>query len=222
MSDAATSRAVDKLACVSRVMLDQRVLDLRKENEELQAKVSHHEYGPKALEERLALVNQANLGAVCHCYGCYCSKRFEAEDGMDYFPKSYLIRNIQVNDDERTRACLIKKCLLLQAKKLGFEVADLTAKGIHLVCDGEDDHVVALMVDLPADPVPASCHLIVWNNPYSSYWKVEYGPKLSLKDFHKNPMLENLKALFNKMMIEENGNAFFEEPDTGENYNKLS
>ncbi len=63
--------------------MDQRVLDLRKENEELQAKVAWYEYGEKELEEWLVSVNQVRERGVCHCLGCFLSKRFDTDEGLD-------------------------------------------------------------------------------------------------------------------------------------------
>jgi hypothetical protein len=198
----ARAKAIDKLACVSRVMFDQRVLDLRKENEELHAKVAWYEYGEKRLRESLVAVNQTYYGGTCHCFSCYHAKRFETGDGLDGFPTSFLFRNLQTSIEMKRKPCLIKECLLLQTKKMGFEVATLNESSAGFAPpDFSVEHI-------PADPVPETCHLIIWSHPVDSYWRVEYGPKLCSKDFHKNPMLEKLKQLF-KILEDADAEEFF-------------
>ncbi len=162
--------------------MDQRVLDLHKENKELQAKVAWYEYGEKILEELLARANGVYYGGGCQYIGCYHSKRFDTSDWLDGFPKSFMSRDLKTNDNVKRKLCLIKKCLLLHVEKIGFEVANLNAKSFRFV-PNPDKPQLSIGVDLPADPVPASCHLIIWNQPDNSYWTVEYGPKLCSKDF---------------------------------------
>jgi hypothetical protein len=106
---------------------------------------------------------------------------------------------------------LIKKCLLLHAEKLGFEVANLHALSGRFVPDPDPNFFRKSI--RAADPVPDSCHLIIWNNRDNSYWRVKYGPKL-YKDFHKNPMLEKLKDLF-KILYGADGEDFLMNPETG-------
>jgi hypothetical protein len=193
-SDDSDARVFDKLACVSRVMFDQRVLDLRKENEELQAKVAQYEYGHKMLLEQLVYANSGREGCVCHCSACFVSKRFDTDDGLDKFPKSCLFNNTRVTADMEEKECLVKKCLVLHAENLGFEVAKL---------------------NMPYhSDVPDTCHIILWTRPDNFYWTVEYGQGLKSKDFHKNPLLDKLKELFKIIDDKE----FFTDPETGEDY----
>jgi hypothetical protein len=46
--------SLDVLATVSRVMFDQRILDLRKENDALQCEVALLRFGPEAINRMLA------------------------------------------------------------------------------------------------------------------------------------------------------------------------
>ncbi len=166
LPECAEPRHLDKLACVSRLMFDQRVLDLRKENEELLSQLAWHEYSVKELRERLALANQENLGGFCHCCDCFESKRFDTACGFfKYYPKKW--------EDEE---CIIKKRLIFHAERLGFDVVKMN----HLY----------------HSDLPKTSHIIIWNDTETALWNMQYGPKLDQKDFHKNSMLGKLKELF--------------------------
>ncbi len=179
-------------------MIDQSILDLQKENEELQAKLAWYEYGIKELEERLALANTECEGSVCHCCKCFNSKRFNTRDGLAKFPKSFMVAGASSSNEEE---CLVKNNLIFHAKRLGFEVAYV------VVLSKNTFHRLS-------DIVPETCHLVLWNDAETSFWTVEYGPKLDQKDFHKNSMLGKLKELFQILDDE----IFFKNPETGEDY----
>ena len=66
---------LDRLALVSRVLLDQRVLDLRKENEELRLALFWKDYSIKKLQKAMTKANAAQTGPRCGCTSCYHSGR---------------------------------------------------------------------------------------------------------------------------------------------------
>jgi hypothetical protein len=67
---------VDRLAVVCKVLLDTRVLELRRENEALKLRLFWKEHGP---EQLMRLANGAAGGPGCGCLGCKVSGRGELE-----------------------------------------------------------------------------------------------------------------------------------------------
>jgi hypothetical protein len=60
---------VDKLALVSKVLLDQRFLELKQENEQLKLQLFWKEYNRKALKKAMIRANLLG-GYFCMCGGC--------------------------------------------------------------------------------------------------------------------------------------------------------
>jgi len=111
---------LDRLACVSRVLFDQRILDLQREKLELQKRVTEVEYGDIVLNTMLAGVNDTGLSEVCKCPGCYCAKRF-----ADLEPDEVVARLSKIRSDyewEQYPECLLQKCLIWQCERIGLSV----------------------------------------------------------------------------------------------------
>ncbi len=72
---------VDRLAVVCKVLLDSRVLELRRENEALRLRLFWKEHGPEQLKAAMRLANGAAGGPGCGCLGCVVSGRREREHG---------------------------------------------------------------------------------------------------------------------------------------------
>lgn len=68
--------ALDKLALVSRVMFDQRIIDMNKEISSLKSELAWEHFGPRELNYRLGENNSTGLEIICTCEACLISKRF--------------------------------------------------------------------------------------------------------------------------------------------------
>ncbi len=202
-------RNLNRLACASRILYDQRVLDLHLENEELQAKLTYYEYGPKMLDERLSLINSSRMGGVCHCESCFHSKRFNTHDGLDNFPMNIIFSE---GDDGVIdhKECLIKKCLIKHARDLGLIVEILKMRHLEFITDYMGTGYT-VEKNVAADNVPDICHIIIWINPNTSYWTLDYSISLS-SNLQGNPMLKNIIKLFE---IVGNAEQFFKDPISG-------
>ena len=67
--------ALDRLACVSRLLMDQRVIDLRRENERLKMCLFWRDHGTMQLRECLMYANLFAPGAPgCRCISCCINK----------------------------------------------------------------------------------------------------------------------------------------------------
>jgi hypothetical protein len=71
--------SVDRLAVVCKVLLDSRVLELRRENEALKLRLFWKEHGPEQLKAAMRMANGAAGGPGCGCLGCKVSGRGELE-----------------------------------------------------------------------------------------------------------------------------------------------
>jgi hypothetical protein len=69
--------SVDRLAVVCKVLLDTRVLELRRENEALKLRLFWKEHGPEQLKAAMRMANAAAGGPGCGCLGCKVGGRNE-------------------------------------------------------------------------------------------------------------------------------------------------
>jgi len=72
---------VERLAVVSKVLFDTRLLELRRENEALKLKLFWKEHNPAHLKAAMSAANQAEGGPACSCLACVVSGRGESEPG---------------------------------------------------------------------------------------------------------------------------------------------
>jgi len=70
-----SDRSLDRLALVSKIMLDERVVALRQENERLRLQLFWKDHGKSQLEEYMAQANQS--GPNCNCLACAVSGRMD-------------------------------------------------------------------------------------------------------------------------------------------------
>jgi hypothetical protein len=181
------NRSVDRLCLVSKLLLDQRVLDLRKENEDLRA---WNVYGPKELTLWMPSVNQVYMDEVCTCKSCFMQGRLDMGHLLKrpQHPSAHPFVRDGWNGLKEMEKCIIKKCLVLQVLGLGLRVL-------------EQD------ISYPRatrDPTELDCHIVLMINGYE--WRIAYGSRFSQTNFHMNPDLEKLKILFE---LCRDGNDFF-------------
>jgi hypothetical protein len=72
---------VDRLAVVCKVLLDSRVLELRRENEALRLRLFWKEHGAEQLKAAMRVANGVAGGPGCGCLGCVVSGKREREYG---------------------------------------------------------------------------------------------------------------------------------------------
>lgn len=74
-----TMDGVERLAMVSKILFDTRLLELKRENEALRLKLFWKEHNPKELDKAMYLANTAN--PACSCLACAVSGRYKSEPG---------------------------------------------------------------------------------------------------------------------------------------------
>lgn len=74
---------VERLAVVSKILFDTRLLELKRENEALKLKLFWKEHNPEELNKAMHLANTANggCGPACSCLACAVSGRHESDYG---------------------------------------------------------------------------------------------------------------------------------------------
>lgn len=190
--------SVDRLAMVSRVMFDQRLVDLRKDNEKLSEHEAWNRFGLDSLERALARACYTYFPLACACLSCWKAKRFDAEneswlDVMNAF-RSY-------SGEE----CALKRCLILHAQRSGLIVAVRKSLNPESMMDPNE---WVRMVDLFDQETP-DCHFQILEDTDNGCWTLEYGPKFSSVNFHRNSDLDKLKNLFKIINADDEATALF-------------
>jgi hypothetical protein len=76
-------QGVERLSLVAKVLMDTRLLELKRENEELKLKLFWKEHNPSMLRQAMAAANKAEGGPRCACLACIVGGR--CEDGTRGF-----------------------------------------------------------------------------------------------------------------------------------------
>ena len=76
-------QGVERLSLVAKVLMDTRLLELKRENEELKLKLFWKEHNPSMLKQAMAVANKAEGGPRCACLACIVGGR--CEDGTRGF-----------------------------------------------------------------------------------------------------------------------------------------
>ena len=72
---------VERLALVSKILFDTRLLELKRENEALKLKLFWKEHNHEIMDNAMYSANQAVGGPACSCLACAVSGRYESEPG---------------------------------------------------------------------------------------------------------------------------------------------
>lgn len=72
---------VERLAVVSKILFDTRLLELKRENEALKLKLFWKEHNHKIMNNAMHSANQAEGGPRCSCLACRVSGRHDSDDG---------------------------------------------------------------------------------------------------------------------------------------------
>jgi hypothetical protein len=178
-------RALDRLAAASRVFFEQRIIDLRKENEELRAREAWNSFGLESLEKSLVYACHEYYPTACSCMSCWKAKRFDSEGStMEEIMHDF----IKYSGHE----CVVRKCLILHAQRCGLIVA-VRKSPPFLHPDIDPKEWVKISQHFHEET--PDCHLQILENEDGT-WNLYYGPKFSRVRFHLNPDLNKLKKLF--------------------------
>jgi hypothetical protein len=170
--------AVDRLALVSKILLDQRFLELKRENERLTLILFWIDHSINTLKKLMFRANNREGGPRCRCRCCIRAKRrwHTILDGYDDEPE----------DTECKFGPWFEK--KVQEHGLSFEAS------------GEDDNPFPCEADRESYPMPdVDVHFLLFpseREPVTSWCLWVYGAKLWKAQTTQDPGLLKLSALF--------------------------
>jgi hypothetical protein len=192
--------SVDRLSVVSKIMLDQRFLELKRENEVLRSDLEWCKYGPQQLELWLPSVN---MDEVCTCQACFDDGRLKMSH-MDRIFQGMLLENHGYAGLPKSAECIVRKCLIMQAEALGLTVIqhDITSNPYVDADPRQLDCHIAILCRSAPTRLPHPPHPILTNS-----WYIAYGRMLPKENFHLNPAFKSIEKLFD---LCETGTEFFQ------------
>jgi hypothetical protein len=179
------NKSVVNLTDCSTVLYDKFIRDLHSENENLRDDNFWNLYGPHILAKLLERANSRTAPPVCNCHECFLSMRFNPAYSGDT-PES-IAAWFKNGQEERQSDCIIKKCLVFHAQRLGLVVRETT--GWFALLDNIDAHI----------------HI----DKSERAWKVCYGARFTLAKLRSSPDLPKLVQLFELLDNEADGTAEF-------------
>ena len=172
--------AVDRLALVSKVLLDQRFLELKRENEDLKLRLFWVDHSINALKKFMCWANNRASGPRCRCSSCLRAKRSRPSilDGYD--------------DEAEEGACKFGPWFeeILQQHGLSFAVSD-------------GDACACCEIDREFYPKPdVKVHFLLIASkhvPATAWANWVYGAKVWKAETTQDAELLKLKALFDSV-----------------------
>ena len=169
---------VDRLALVSKVLLDTRFLELKRENERLTLSLFWIDHSINTLKKLMAYANNHGVGPRCRCRCCLCAKRC--------VPHWHSYDDGRINDDP----CRFGPW---------FETI-LQQHGLSFASSAKDVNYYRCAEDRESHPMPdVDVHLLLLTTehvPVESRCTWVYGAKLWKAQTTQDQGLLNLTALF--------------------------
>lgn len=169
---------VDRLALVSKVLLDVRFLELKRENERLKLSLFWVDHSIDRLKKLMGCANERESGPRCRCRLCVRYKRYHPNilDGYD--------------DEIEDEACKFGPWLekVLQEHGLGFTSIDHDDDS--LFCDGDREYYPRPDVNVHFISLASA------NVPATTWCSFIYGAKLWKAQTTQDPELLKLRTLF--------------------------
>ena len=169
-------RGLDKLALVSKVLLDQRVIELRREVEELRLRLFWKDHSMQRLEKLMAQANSYGDNAPkCVCFACGGKGRIRDEDMGD------VVVSASCTFTPWFKERLVQCGLTFQPMTAAISCTSL---GRPLRMGGGEVYDVDV-------------HLLLFRD--DELFKLSYGTKLYDAKSAKDPELQKLAALFDTL-----------------------
>ena len=131
-------QGVERLSLVAKVLMDTRLLEVKRENEELKMRLFWKEHNPSMLRQAMAAANKAEGGPRCACLACMVGGR--CEDGTRGFAPypfahEYEGHFVLSQYDRCHLRCQFKPWFEEKIREAGLSVLDLTVDDLHGVLD---------------------------------------------------------------------------------------
>ena len=168
---------VDRLALVSKVLLDTRFLELKRENERLKLSLFWVDHSIDTLKKIMGYANNRRGGPRCRCHVCVRTKRFRPTilDGYD---------------EEEEEACKFGPWFEKIVEEHGLSFASSGHDNEHFPCESDREFY-------PRPDVSVHFLLIPFNmGPVTAWYSWLYGAKLWKAQTTEDAGLVKLAALF--------------------------
>jgi hypothetical protein len=176
---------VDRLAMVSKILLEPRFLELKAENERLRLSLFWIDHSINTLQHLMVYANNRRGGPRCYCRCCVRAKR--------YYPN---FENDVADEPCRFGPWFEK---IVQEHGLGF-------------ASSGKDTIWPCSVDRECHPMPdADVHFLLFptlNAPATSWCSWAYGAKLWKAQTTQDPGLISLSALFKTISAESDAGRY--------------
>jgi hypothetical protein len=178
--------SVDRITCIAKILLDERVFELRRENEELKRQAEWAKYCPDALERLLCMANTYDerggvVPGCCTCYACFRGLRFDPRDVWSWDHQELDVFELI----PMQRPCLVKRRLQEQARLQGLSMVVIDR------VDGASDPRIPEMGGGCRTDVHLEIHEFLHGD-----WRILYGTRLHAQC----PDLCLLKNLFQALL----------------------
>ena len=183
-------QGVERLSLVAKVLMDTRLLELKRENEELKLKLFWKEHNPSMLKQAMAAANTVEGGPRCACLACIVGGRC-ANGTQGYAPYAfaheYDHQLVMSAHDICHLRCQFKPWFEEKIRESGMSVRDMP---LSVWVDGADGGVV----DDGKAVLDDGNHFINMGKVDWNTWV--YGSRLWRASCDADPELAKLKALF--------------------------
>jgi hypothetical protein len=173
--------SVDRLALVSKVLLDVRFLELKRENERLKLSLFWVDHGISVLRRFMGFANNRASGPRCRCSGCMRARRSRPTI-LDRY-----------DDEETEQACRFGPWFEKMLQEHGMTFACSGRDGKHFPCEADREHY----------PMPeVNVHFLIFaseDESASAWCTWVYGAKLWKAQTTEDAELVKLAALFKSM-----------------------
>ena len=121
---------VERLSLVSKLLMDMRLLELKRENEDLKLKLFWKEHNPSMLRQAMAAANKVADGPRCNCLACIVGGRCE-EGTRGFAPYAFVHQYddhlIMTPHDRCHLRCQFKPWFEAKIREAGMSVSTYTA-----------------------------------------------------------------------------------------------
>ena len=169
-------RNLDRLATVSKVFMDSRVVELRRENEELRLRLFWKDHNVQMLEKVMKEANQMDNAPKCNCFRCVLTERMDGDVVYDN-----------------------QSCTFIPWFEEKIKLCDLTTKYYTDLSLESTDYRIHVS-DTSGNPVfIADCHFVKYCTTGIDWGSFSYGSKLWKAKTVNDPELRKLEKLFELM-----------------------
>ena len=126
-------QGVERLSLVAKVLMDSRLLELKRENEELRLKLFWKDHSPSMLKAAMAAANKVASGPQCACLACIVGGRCEeGTRGFAPYPFAHMYDEqlVMSQCDRCHLRCQFKPWFEEKIREAGMRVVSETASPV--------------------------------------------------------------------------------------------